>query len=495
MARIEVVMPQMGESITEGTIVKWHKKVGDQVKLDETLLEISTDKVDSEIPSPGAGVLAEIVVGEQQTVPVRTVIAYLESEATQGQPVPVGAPPAPAKTLSVPGETAQPVVPGETAPPVVPGGTAPPVVPGGTAPPVVPKIVHPEGRFYSPLVLSIARTEGLPLEELGRVPGSGEGGRVSKRDILAYLAQRRQTPEVKLQERPAPGSEAETPQAPPVAPPDASPGAPPDASPGAPPDASPGATPDASPGALPDASRGAPPDGTQASDVERIPMSVLVQKMAQHMVNSVRTSPHVAAVHEVDMTAVVRHRDMHAAEFERREGFKLTFTPYIVHAVSQALKKYPLMNSSIDGTTIIRKKSINIGLAVAAENGLIVPVIKNTGDQDITGIARSVHDLVERTRIRKLKPDEVQGGTFTISNYGVFGTLIGTPIINQPQIAILGTGMIQKRVVAIDDGIAIRSMAYFTMSFDHRVVDGNLGGMFLDQVVKNLQGIDPAMTI
>jgi 2-oxoglutarate dehydrogenase E2 component (dihydrolipoamide succinyltransferase) len=232
-----------------------------------------------------------------------------------------------------------------------------------------------------------------------------------------------------------------------------------------------------------------------AADVERIPMTAVGQKMAQHMVQSMQTSPHVAAVHEVDMTAVVRHRADHAEEFERREGFKLSFMPYIVDAVVQAIKKYPLINSSVEGTTIIRKKFINIGVAVASDNGLIVPVVKNAEEKTFVELARAVHDLAERTRTRKLMPDDVQSGTFTISNYGVFGTLIGTPIINQPQIAILGTGVIQKRVVAVGDAIAIRSTAFFTMSFDHRVVDGLLGGMFLDQVVKNLQGIDPALKI
>jgi 2-oxoglutarate dehydrogenase complex dihydrolipoamide succinyltransferase (E2) component len=402
MARIEVIMPQMGESIAEGTIVKWHKKVGDHVKRDETLLEISTDKVDSEIPSPAEGVLAEIVVAEQQTVAVRTVIAYLESDT--GQAVQVE----------------------EKEAPVAAAGA--PAVEGGA---VVPKIAPPQGRFYSPLVLSIARAEGLPLGELERVPGSGEGGRVSKKDILAYLATRGKAP------APAEPPQSKEPQ----------------------------------------------------PATERIPMTAVLQKMAQHMVESVRTSPHVAAVHEVDMTAVVRHRDAHAAEFERREGFRLTFTPYIVDAVVKALKKFPLINSSIDGTTIVQKRDLNIGIAVASENGLVVPVVKNAGEKDFAGIARAVHDLVERTRTKKLLPDDVQGGTFTISNYGVFGTLIGTPIINQPQIAILGTGAIQKRVVAVDDAIAIRSMSYFTMSFDHRVVDGLLGGRFLDQVVKNLENM------
>ena len=429
MARIEVIMPQMGESITEGTIVKWHKKVGDQVKKDETLLEISTDKVDSEIPSPGTGVLAEIVIAEQQTVAVRTVIAYLESEAGQ----------------EAPGQASQVQVP-----PVHTPAPASQPEPGGTA---LPKDAHPEGRFYSPLVLSIARAEGLPLEELQRVPGSGEGGRVSKKDILLYLTTRGKTPIAEPKspppppQQPAPARLAET------------------------------------------------HEKFTAADVERIPMTAAGQKMAQHMVQSMQTSPHVAAVHEVDMTAVVRHRADHAEEFERREGFKLSFMPYIVDAVVQAIKKYPLINSSVEGTTIIRKKFINIGVAVASDNGLIVPVVKNAEEKTFVELARAVHDLAERTRTRKLMPDDVQSGTFTISNYGVFGTLIGTPIINQPQIAILGTGVIQKRVVAVGDAIAIRSTAFFTMSFDHRVVDGLLGGMFLDQVVKNLQGIDPASKI
>ena len=423
-------MPQMGESITEGTIVKWHKKVGDQVKKDETLLEISTDKVDSEIPSPGTGVLAEIVIAEQQTVAVRTVIAYLESEAGQeppGQASPVQAPP-----VHMPAPASQPE-------------------PGGTA---LPKDAHPEGRFYSPLVLSIARAEGLPLEELQRVPGSGEGGRVSKKDILLYLTTRGKTPIAEPKSPPPP-----PPQQP-------------------------------APARLAEMH-----EKFTAADVERIPMTAVGQKMAQHMVQSMQTSPHVAAVHEVDMTAVVRHRADHAEEFERREGFKLSFMPYIVDAVVQAIKKYPLINSSVEGTTIIRKKFINIGVAVASDNGLIVPVVKNAEEKTFVELARAVHDLAERTRTRKLMPDDVQSGTFTISNYGVFGTLIGTPIINQPQIAILGTGVIQKRVVAVGDAIAIRSTAFFTMSFDHRVVDGLLGGMFLDQVVKNLQGIDPASKI
>jgi len=224
-------------------------------------------------------------------------------------------------------------------------------------------------------------------------------------------------------------------------------------------------------------------------------MSNVLQKMAEHMVKSVHTSPHVAAVHEVDMTNVVKHRERQAEEFQKMEGYKLTFTPYIAHAVVKALKRYPLINSSIEGDKIIRKNFINLGIAVASENGLLVPVIKHAEEKNFIGLARAVNDLAVRTRTRKLSPDDIQGGTFTISNYGVFGTLIGTPIINQPQVAILGTGAIKKRVVVIDDAIAIRSIAYFTMSFDHRIVDGALGGMFLEEIVQALQNVDVNMKL
>jgi pyruvate/2-oxoglutarate dehydrogenase complex dihydrolipoamide acyltransferase (E2) component len=372
------------------------------------------------------------------------VIAYLESEAGQEQIVP-------SLQVSAPAPAA---------------ASEPDVA-------ILPKIAHPEGRFYSPLVMSIARAEGLPLEELQRVPGSGEGGRVSKKDLLTYLTKRAKSAVVEPAGPPA------QPVQPPITPQQQ------------PPVPQPPATRQETAPVQPAGARERP----AGADVERIPMTAVGQKMAQHMVNSMQTSPHVAAVHEVDMTAVVRHRAEHAEAFERREGFKLTFMPYIVDAVVQAIKKYPMINSSVEGTTIIRKKAINIGIAVASDNGLIVPVVRYAGEQNITELARAVHDLADRTRTRKLMPEDVQGGTFTVTNYGVFGTLIGTPIINQPQIAILGTGVIQKRVVAMHDAIAIRSMAFFTMSFDHRVVDGLLGGMFLDQVVKNLQGIDPAMEI
>jgi 2-oxoglutarate dehydrogenase E2 component (dihydrolipoamide succinyltransferase) len=437
MARVEVIMPQMGESIAEGTIVKWHKRIGEKVRKDETLLEISTDKVDSEIPSPATGVLAEIAVPEQKTVPVQTVIAYIETEGAQvgsAAPAPVSQAPAPA------------VASAQSVPQAA--------VPQAAVPHVTHAAVPAGNRLYSPLVLTIARAENVSMTELEGIAGTGDGGRVSKKDILAYVERRK-------------SGVAQVPAA----------------------------TVKATPGVV----AGTPVDTPEmrkkypAPGYEVLQMSNVLQRMAQHMVHSVQTSPHVAAVHEVDMTAIVKHREEHAGAFEKNEGFKLTYTPYIVDAVIRAIKKYPLINSSVEGDKIIRKVFINLGLAVASENGLIVPVIKHAEEKNFVGIARSVNDLATRTRTKKLTPDDIQGGTFTISNFGVFGTLIGTPIINQPQVAILGTGAIRKRVAVVNDAIAIRSIAYFTLSFDHRIVDGALGGMFLEEIVQTLQNFDSAM--
>jgi 2-oxoglutarate dehydrogenase E2 component (dihydrolipoamide succinyltransferase) len=460
MARVEVVMPQMGESIAEGTIVKWHKKVGDRVKKDETLLEISTDKVDSEIPSPSAGVLVEILVPEQQTVAVRTVIAMLDTEGA------AAAAPAPPPPAAVPAAPAPPP-PAAHAPAPAPPAAAPvpPRAPAPAAPPAA-------GRFYSPLVLNIARAEGIGMAELETIAGTGEGGRLSKKDLLAYVDAR------KKGTLPAPRPAAPAPEAPPAHAPAAAPAA------------RPAPSISAKPVEVPELRAKYPAPGH-----EILQMSNVLQKMAEHMVRSVQTSPHVAAVHEIDMTNVVKSRAANAAEFERREGFKLTFTPYIVEAVVLALQKYPLVNSSIEGDKIIRKNFINLGIAVAADNGLIVPVIKAAEEKNFLGLARAVNDLAGRTRAKKLTPDDIQGGTFTISNYGVFGTTFGTPIINQPQVAILGTGAIKKRVAVVDDMIAIRSIAFFTLSFDHRIVDGALGGMFLEAVREHLEGFDPAQRI
>ncbi|MGB6647333.1 MAG: dihydrolipoamide acetyltransferase family protein, partial [Bacteroidota bacterium] len=433
---IDVIMPQMGESIVEGTIVKWHRKVGEGVKKDEILLEISTDKVDSEIPSPAEGTLAEILVDEQQTVPVNTVIARLETEA--GAPV---------------SKTESPVAPEASKP------EAPPPVPEPAAPKPVP-LVHPRpttGRFFSPLVMTIAQTEGVSMEELERVSGSGEAGRVTKRDILAYVdARKRGTAH-------HPSAGASLPEA----------------------GVGPRPVTVAQPVDAPELSAKYP-----SPQHEILQMSNVLQKMAQHMVKSVQTSPHVFGIHEVDMTGVVQHRSLHAGEFEKKEGFKLTYTPYIADAIVRALKKYPLINSSVEGDKIIKKNFINLGIAVASDNGLIVPVIKHAEEKNFLGLARAVHDLASRTRTKKLTPEDIQGGTFTVSNFGVFGTVIGTPIISQPQVAILGTGAIRKRVVVVDDALAIRSMAYFTLSFDHRIIDGALGGQFLEEIIGYLEGFE-----
>ncbi len=480
MSRIEVVMPQMGESIAEGTIVKWHKKVGENVKKDETLLEISTDKVDSEIPAPASGTLAEIVVPENQTVAVKTVIGYLETDGNGAAvPTPPGAPaknprpeavapkvePEPAKPQASPRKEAE-------AAPAPSGRLAPPMQPE------VPQEPTGEPRFYSPLVLNIARTERISMTELEKIPGTGENGRVTKKDLLNYVAARKQQAAQPETARPA------TPQPQPesAAPPDKE-----QASQSVP--SAPGGI-SAKPAEAPALKSKYP-----SPDYEVLQMSNVLQRMAQHMVSSVQTSPHVAAVHEVDMTDIVKHRAANEAEFERKEGFKLTFTPYIVDAVVKAIKKYPLINCSIEGDKIIKKNFINLGIAVASESGLIVPVIKHAEEKNFLGYARAVNDMAGRTRSKKLTPDDIQGGTFTISNYGVFGTLFGTPIINQPQVAILGTGAIKKRVAVISDAIAIRSIAYFTLSFDHRVVDGALGGMFLEEVVQNLQRFDTSTKI
>jgi pyruvate/2-oxoglutarate dehydrogenase complex dihydrolipoamide acyltransferase (E2) component len=454
MARIDVVMPQMGESIAEGTIIKWHKKVGDRVMKDETLLEISTDKVDSEIPSPAAGVLSQIVVQEQQTVAVQTVIAYIESEA--GAP-PLKAddmvPPPPAQ--AAPEAKSQGAPAGSAVPRGAPGGAHAAVV--SPVPPKPAGAAHvAAGRFYSPLVLSIARTEGIGMDELETVPGTGDGGRLTKKDLLGYVAAR-------ARGGPAPAGSAAAGVPPPIT---------------------------AKPVDAPELRAKYP---SPAYDI--LQMNNVMQKMAQHMIHSVQTSPHVAAVHEVDMTAVARHRSEHAAEFERREGFKLTFTAYIAYAVVQALKKFPLVNASVEGDKIIKKNFVNLGIAVASDNGLIVPVIRHAEEKNFLGVARAINDLAVRTRAKKLTPDDITGGTFTISNFGVFGTMMGTPIISQPQVAILGTGAVKKRVAVINDAIAIRSIAYFTLSFDHRIIDGALGGMFMEEIVRALEQFDPATKV
>jgi 2-oxoglutarate dehydrogenase E2 component (dihydrolipoamide succinyltransferase) len=440
MAKVEVVMPQLGESLTEGTIVKWHKKPGEKIKKDETLLEISTDKVDSEIPSPAAGVVTKLLFSEQKTVSVRTVIAEIETDESvavisQGSSAP-GADVV--KEVSKPAPTS--VLPVQTRVEVAAPST---------------------GRFYSPLVLNIAREEGISMSELELIPGTGEGERVSKKDILSYINARKKGAAPALRQRlvePVSGTPLPS-------------------------------TPRIETG-LKHIDSGELAKKYPAPQYDILQMSNVLIKMSEHMVKSIQTSPHVQAIHECDMTNVDVVRRSNAKVFEQREGFKLTFMPFICDAVIKALKQFPLVNSSVEGDKIILKKFIHLGIAVASESGLIVPVIKNAEEKNFTGLARAINDLAVRTRTRRLTPPDIEGGTFTITNFGVFGTMIGIPIINQPQVAILGTGAIKKRPVIINDAIAIRSTGYLTLSFDHRIVDGALGGSFMDAVVRYLENFD-----
>jgi len=424
--KVEVIMPKMGESLQEGTILKWHKKPGDRVKRDEILLEISTDKVDTEIPSPADGILTEILYKENETIPVGTVIAYIETEISEVE-VKTGE-----KKEEIKVEGGREIKRGEEFPSFI-----------SEEIPVKTK------RFYSPVVREIARREGISLEELEKIPGTGYGGRLTKNDLLNYIEAKRK----KVGVRPAVVEEVEEIK-PPVA----------------------------------------KPEFYPEGKVEIIEMSHVVKAMAEHMLRSVKTSPHVSAISECDMTEIMNFIDRYADEFQKREGFKLTLTPFIVDAVVKALKEFPLINSSVEGDKIIVKKYINIGIAVATDYGLIVPVVKNADEKNFIGLARSVNEIVMKARNKKLTPDDIQGGTFSITNYGVFGNIIGTPIINQPQVAILGVGAVKKRPVVITkdgvDYIAIRSMAFLTLSFDHRIIDGALGGRFLERVVYYLENFD-----
>jgi 2-oxoglutarate dehydrogenase E2 component (dihydrolipoamide succinyltransferase) len=422
--RVDVVMPQMGESIAEGTITRWIKKVGDSVQRDEPLFEISTDKVDAEIPSPAAGVLVEIKHKEGETVPVNQAVAVLETDAAAAASAP-----APPKEEPKPAPA-----PAPAAPPAPAAKPAP-------APAPAPAPVS-EGAFVSPVVRKIAAEAGI---DPSIVPGTGAGGRVTKKDILDYLAKGGPKAAPAPAARPAPA-------------------------------AAPAPSVSFAPGAR----------------VERQPMSAMRRKIAEHMIESRRTSAHVHSVYEVDMTRVVKLRAKFKGIYESQHGTRLTMTPFFVKAVCHALRAWPVINASIEGDEIVYKKDLNIGIAVALDWGLIVPVIRNADDLSMVGLCKKVNDLAERARNKKLNPDEVQGGTFTITNPGPYGNLFGLPIISQPQVAILGTGGIEKRPVVIDDAIAIRSMMYMAMSYDHRLVDGAVADQFLAMVKAYLQEFDEA---
>jgi len=449
---VDVVMPQMGESIFEGTITKWLKKPGDKVERDEPLFEISTDKVDAEIPSPSAGVLKEIKIPEGQTVPIQTIVAVIDgaSSATASAPAPAAAPakaatPAPAPALA-PAAAPRPAAPAATV---------------AVAAPTVSERIH-----SSPLVRRMAKEHGI---DLATIEGTGAGGRITKEDIEAVIAAQ-STPAIAAPVAAAP-SPARTVVPPPPPAPVAAPGAP------------------AVHGAqfLPALQLGVPRERIYFGNYEVQPLSVMRQKIAEHMVASKHVSPHVYSVDEIDMTKIAAIRAKAKAEFEQRYETKLTFMPFFVKAAVAGLRAYPTLNASLDGTNIVLHKEINIGMAVALDWGLIVPVIKNADEKNLLGIQRNLNDLAERARTKKLKPEEVQEGTFSITNPGVFGGLFGLPVISQPNVGILGLGAIEKRPVVIDDAIAIRSMCYVTLSYDHRVVDGAIAHQFLHKVKETLE--------
>ncbi len=437
---VDVIMPQMGESIFEGTITKWLKKPGDKIERDEPLFEISTDKVDAEIPAPAAGVLKEIKVNEGQTVPIQTVVAVIDAS---GAAVAATPPAPPAKP-----EAAKPA----PAPAKVeaPKPAAAPLPPKAAPAPELPQKAAGDGDKIrsSPLVRRIARENQV---DLAQVPGTGAGGRISKHDILAAVE----------------GGAASTSAAPAASPRPAMP----------PPSAPPS-------GALESA---VPRERMYFGHYEVQPMSDMRQKIAEHMVMSKRVSPHVYSIEEVDVTGIAALRANTKDKFEKDSGTKLTFMPFFIRAAVEALRAFPTVNASVDGTNIVLHKECNIGIAVALDWGLIVPVIKSAEEKNFFGLARAATDLAERARSKKLKPEEVMESTFSITNPGVFGGLFGLPVINQPNVAILGLGTIEKRPVVIDDAIAIRSMVYLTLSYDHRVVDGAIAHQFMGHVKHTLE--------
>ncbi len=448
---IDVEMPQMGESIVEGTLTKWLKKPGDKVERDEPLFEISTDKVDTEIPSPAAGTLAEILVEEGKTVGINTVVGRISDGSAAAAPAPVRAPaqaPAPAPQ---PAQAAAPPPPGPQ-----PDGAPHAEIAGGMP-------VEGPGPL-SPLVRKMARENNI---DLNRITGTGIGGRITKQDLEAYLAGQTRPPAAPPPTAVAP---VPLPQRPVPAPP------PPPATAPAPP-----VTAAAAPVPAPAPMAGAPP----AMRVE--PMSIMRQKIAEHMIFSKHTSAHVTTVHKTDMTRIAKLREKLKGPFQAQYGFGLTFLPFVARAAVAALREYPIVNASIEGTNIIYHRDINLGIAVALENGLIVPVIRNADEKNIVGLQRAIVDLSTRARSRQLRPDEVTGGTFSITNFGSFGSIFATPVINQPQVAILGIGAVQKEPVVVEDAIAIRSTAYLALTFDHRLIDGALGDQFTAKVKSILE--------
>ena len=437
---VQLIMPKMGESVAEATILKWLKKEGDRIEADEPVLEIATDKVDSEVPSPAAGILSKRLFEEGQVVKVGEIIAMISAE---GETAATQAPASPA-----------PVASSAPAPVPVASNGKPAATPATQASEPLAKSSS-SGRFYSPLVRNIAKQEGVSMAELETISGSGMNNRVTKTDILHHLEQRGQG-----------GSVVAAPSKPASAP-------------------APIATPAAS----------TAPAVSVGGSFEIIEMDRMRKLIADHMVMSKQTSPHVTSYVEADVTNIVKWRDRVKSEFEKREKEKITYTPIFIEAVCKAIKDFPMVNISLDGTRIIKKNFINIGMAAALPSGnLIVPVIKNADHLNLVGLTKAVNDLANRARGNKLKPDEIQDGTFTITNVGTFGNVMGTPIINQPQVAILAVGAIRKKPAVIEtpegDTIGIRHMMFLSLSYDHRVVDGSLGGSFLRRIADYLEKFD-----
>ena len=423
---IDIIMPKMGESIVEGTIIEWRKSVGDSIEVDEILLEIGTDKVDSEIPSPNAGIITELLAEPNDVIDIGVVIARIETEGSasvkiQSKIEEEESPPPSTEVASIKSSQIE-------------------------SEKVIP--TSGEKKYYTPIVKSIARKEGVSQDELASISGSGNNNRVTKKDLLAYLEQRSSAT--------APATEA--------------------------------------PAAMeqPEVSVSAPVISPLAD--ERIEMDKMRRSIAEHMRHSLDTSAHVHLMNEVDMTRIVNYVDENSSSFKMREGFPLTYTPFIVSACVRALQTFPDMNSSLDGTSIIRKKNVNIGLAVAVDAGLMVPVIPQCEELNFLGLCRKVRDLAIRTRNKQIRPDELSGSTFSISNFGMFNVTTGTPIINQPNVGILGVGTIKKKPVVIEtkqgDTIGIRSMMFLSIGFDHRLVDGAGGAKFVETVQKNLENMD-----
>jgi pyruvate dehydrogenase E2 component (dihydrolipoamide acetyltransferase) len=468
---IDVVMPQMGESIVEGTLTKWLKKAGERVERDEPLFEISTDKVDTEIPSPSAGVLAEVLVQEGTTVGINAIVGRISDGASAPGPAPAAAP-APAPHAPAPAPVAPPPA---AVPPPPPVAATPAWTPVAAPPPPAPSGApsSEEAGPLSPLVRKMARENNV---DLNKIQGTGTGGRITKQDVDNYIHSQSAPPQ------PPPPVAAAPPPPPPA--PVAAPPPPPQtamvtmqAPVNVPPPPVAARQPEPPPPQMPGAAPG--------MRVE--PMSNMRQKIAEHMVFSKRTSAHVTTVHKVDITKVARLREKVKGAVQAQYGFSLTYLPFVMRAATAALRQFPIVNASIDGTNIIYHRDINVGMAVALENGLIVPVIRNADEKNVIGLQRSIVDLAARSRSRQLRPDEVQGGTFSVTNFGSFGSIFATPVINQPQVAILGIGSVQKEPVVVDDAIAIRSMCYLALTFDHRLIDGALGDQFTAKVKQVLE--------